>query len=55
MSWIEMSDVVMAIGLLGFICYDLGVRSGKKQQKNDALARQASMRRHPSYHLRVKE
>jgi hypothetical protein len=52
MNILDASNLVLLTGLIGFICFDLGVHFGKKQGKRDQLARAESMRRHPSYHLR---
>lgn len=53
LSWLEL--LIFAVVVVGALMYHFGHAIGREQQLIDARARQASMRRHPSYHLRVKE
>lgn len=55
MNWIEVADVLMASGLVVFGSYRIGVQQGLKRREIEQAERRASMLRHPSYHLRIKE
>jgi len=54
MTIIQIADAMMAVGLSAVLGFELGKRKGKSHHQAEALARQASMRRHPSYKLRLK-
>ena len=52
LSWLEI--LLFTCVFVGTIFYYFGHAMGREQQKNDSAMRQASMRNHPSYALRVK-
>jgi len=54
MTVVQIADIVMAVGLSAVLGFEFGKRKGKSHQQAEVLARQASMRRHPSYKLRLK-
>lgn len=53
MIWIAIA--VLALGLIGFGCFDIGVTVGRNLEDKERRERLGSMQRHPSNHLRVKE
>lgn len=54
MIWIAIT--VLAVGLIGFGCFDVGVMVGRAREVSDRRDRLKSMSNHPSNHLRsVKE
>ena len=54
MIWVIV--VVLVMGLIGFVCFDVGVSVGRALEDRDRRERLGSMSRHPSNHLRsVKE
>jgi hypothetical protein len=51
LSWLEL--LLFAIVIVGALMYNFGHAIGREQQKIDVEARRASMRRHPSNHIRI--
>lgn len=52
---ITIANFVLAGALIGFASFDIGVLVGRKRQKQEAAGRAASMRNHPTNHLRAVE
>jgi hypothetical protein len=51
LSWLELLIVLTVT--VGTLMYHFGHGIGREQQKIDMAARAASMRRHPSNHIRL--
>lgn len=50
---INIANLILLTGLIGFALFDVGVMVGKKRERRNAAGRLAAMRRHPSNHIRV--
>jgi hypothetical protein len=53
MSWMDVANLALAFGLVGFVSFDIGIIVGRRRQRADARDRQSSMLHHPTNHLRV--
>lgn len=53
MTLLQSADVLMSVGLAMIIGHKIGFHRGQSKAVADSRERLASMRRHPSNHIRV--